>query len=641
MYSIRPANFLEQHFHQKPRSHRVLVLIALCVVLILGAVSIFALRSIVRIAEKTERAKDHLLYSMQLAQDQQFMRAREQVGSARVLLQEVARDVRPWKFTVVIPFVGRQVRAFDHTIATIDRLGSAFDRVLVFADRMVTTIVGNKPLHLEAITPEQRRLFLGQLLQAGPVLQGVKADVDLALLSLEKIPDRFLIPQLSNAVTPLKKNVPRMQRALTIALPLTEAIPLLSGYPNPQRYLFLFQNNDELRPTGGFIGTYGILELRDGEIASLFTDNIYRLDRLAEKKKFKVEAPAPVKKHLNVKSWFLRDSNWSPDFPTAARQALWFYQKESDDTRSIDGVIAVTPTVVVRLLELLGSITIDNVHFTPETLVDTLQYHVEKAYVDVGLPEVERKEIIGKLTKELIARVMQLPLQKIPDLLDVAQSALNERHILFYETNPDLQRIVTDEGWDGAMRTASGDYLMVVDANLSALKTDSVMERSIDYSVVPDAGRMKATVKIQYHNKGVFTWKTTRYRTYTRIYVPQGSTLIRSDGFITEDKKRERKRAETTEEFGRTVFNGFLIVEPKDKQTLTLEYYLPNGITSNGYTLYVQKQPGTEAHPLRVQLQFGRTVKEWQPTGFAVERKGGTIVFPTDLRVDRQFSIKF
>ncbi|MDO8581674.1 MAG: DUF4012 domain-containing protein, partial [bacterium] len=511
-----------------------------------------------------------------------------------------------------------------------------------FADQLVTTIVGNKPLHFREITPEQKRLFLAQLFEAAPVLQGIKADVDLAMVSLNNVPNQFLLPPLEAAVQPLKEQLPRVQHSLAIALPLLDALPLVSGYPKAQRYLFLFQNNDELRPTGGFIGTYGILDLRDGEIQSLFTDNIYRLDRLADReKRLRVVPPAPIKDHLNVKYWFLRDVNWSPDFPTTARQALEFYQKESRDPLPIDGVLAITPTVVVRLLELLGPITVGEAQFTSKNLIDTLQFYVEKGYAEVGLPDIERKEIIATLTKEIMERLSTLSLTRIPDLLDIVEGAMRERHVLIYETNPALQSLVMNQQWDGRVRTAPNDFLMVVDANLGALKTDSVMERKVAYTVTPDRGRLKATLSITYHNSGLFSWKTTRYRTYTRIYVPRGAELIRSDGFISEDKKQTAKAADKSDDLGKTVFGGYLIVEPRDTKTVTLEYYLPPNVMESSYTLYAQKQSGTEANPLLVTLQFGKKITAWQPTGFHVTKKGDTLTFPTDLRVDRQFTVEF
>ncbi|MBI4281223.1 DUF4012 domain-containing protein [Candidatus Uhrbacteria bacterium] len=643
MNSIRPANFLEYYDHDaRPRRSRWFVLPVLLGIALFFMMSFFAVRSLVGIVEKTQRAKDHLLYSVELFQDQRFAEARTNVSAARNLLGEVGVALTPWRFTVAIPLLGRQFTALRETIAVIDRLALAFDRAIVFSDRLVTTVTGSKPLRLGEITPEQKRIFLAQLFEAAPVLHGIKADIDLALVALQKVPERFLLPPLADAVSPLKTKLPRIEHSVSAALPFLEALPLVSGYPKEQRYLFLFQNNDELRPTGGFIGTYGILRLKDGEMQSLFTDNIYRLDRLAERgKRMDVTPPPQLARHLGVTKWFLRDANWSPDFPTTARQALAFYQKESNDTTPIDGVFAVTPTVVVRLLQLLGPITIDRVTFDAENVVDTLQFHVEQGYVDAGIPDVERKEIIGKLTKEIVARLMTLPLARIPDLLDIAEGAMRERHIMVYETNPALQSIVTNEGWDGSVAQTDGDFLMLVDANLAALKTDSVMERQMTYAVTPENGRLKARVTMTYHNTGLFSWKTTRYRTYTRVYVPFGATLVGSTGFITEDKKQTAKPAEVSTELGKTVFGGFLIVEPRATKTVTLEYLLPDRIATNPYVLRIQKQAGTEANPLRVMLQFGTTPKTWQPTGFAVERKGNTLSFPTDLRVDRQFKVFF
>lgn len=641
MYSIQPANFLDHYRTERKKKNPWIFFLALVVVVAIGVAGVFAARSLIRIVDHTQKAKDHLLYSVTLLKDQQFAYARTNIASAQYYLRSVQDDLSGWRFAGALPLIGRQVRAFTYTIATIDRLSIAMDRAAQFADTLVTTIVGNKPLHFREITPEQKRLFLAQIFEASPVLQGIKADVDLAMLSLNNVPDRFLLPPLATAIQPLKTQLPRVQHSIAIALPLLDALPLVSGYPKAQRYLFLFQNNDELRPTGGFIGTYGILALRGGEIQSLFTDNIYRLDRMADReKRLRVVPPAPIKDHLNLKYWFLRDVNWSPDFPTTAKQALEFYQKESRDPLPIDGVLAITPTVVVRLLELLGPITVGEAQFTSKNLVDTLQFYVEKGYAEIGLPDIERKEIIATLTKEIVERLSTLPLTRIPDLLDIIEGAMRERHVLIYETNPALQTLVTNEEWDGRVHAAPKDFLMVVDANLGALKTDSVMERRVAYTVTPDRGRLKATLSVTYHNKGIFSWKTTRYRTYTRVYVPRGAELLRSEGFITEDKKREAKKAEVSEDLGKTVFGGYLIVEPRDTKTITLAYLLPPNVMESSYTLYAQKQAGTEAHPLLVSLQFGKKIKGWQPTGFHVVRKGDTITFPTDLRVDRQFKVE-
>ncbi|MFA5318027.1 MAG: DUF4012 domain-containing protein [Patescibacteria group bacterium] len=107
-----------------------------------------------------------------------------------------------------------------------------------------------------------------------------------------------------------------------------------------QVYLILLQNNTELRPTGGFIGNYGILKIKEGRITSLYIDDIYNLDKLAEEK-LEIIPPEPLRKYFNRERWFLRDINWSPDFSISAHRAWAMYLLEGGQEK-IDGIIAVT-----------------------------------------------------------------------------------------------------------------------------------------------------------------------------------------------------------------------------------------------------------------------------------------------------------
>ena len=75
--------------------------------------------------------------------------------------------------------------------------------------------------------------------------------------------------------------------------------------------------------------------------------------------------------------------------------------------------------------------------------------------------------------------------------------------------NEYLEELVKEIGMGGEMKEAEGDYLMVVDANMAALKTDAVMEKIINYKVKERKGELFATVKIDYNHKGIKKdWKT-------------------------------------------------------------------------------------------------------------------------------------
>jgi len=183
---------------------------------------------------------------------------------------------------------------------------------------------------------------------------------------------------------------------------------------------------------------------------------------------------------------------------------------------------------------------------------------------------------------------------------------------------------------------------------LAALKTDSVITRKVSYSINQSPTGLVATARLVYKNNGGFNWKTTRYRTYTRIFVPLGSKLISSSGAMENDKvldpKRTPGRIDTVDELGRRSFGAFLSVEPGETRELVFTYELPESISkaaAGHYGLLVQKQPGTEAVPLTLSLDFGKKVTSATPV--EERNKWGDNIYSqiTDLRTDREFSVGF
>ena len=142
-------------------------------------------------------------------------------------------------------------------------------------------------------------------------------------------------------------------------------------------------------------------------------------------------------------------------------------------------------------------------------------------------------------------------------------------NILFYFNDPQVQAIAQNLNWSGEVKAVSGDYLMVVDANLAAFKTDRVMEENIFYSLNKSASGVLSKVVVDYKHTGGFDWKTTRYRSYVRVYVPRGSKLVKASGFGDGDIDISQ------DDFGREgyakdYFGGFVSVEPGESAIISI-----------------------------------------------------------------------
>ncbi len=624
--------------------------------------SLFYYSAIRNIYDLAIMGKADLEKAVSYAKNFDFEKAGIFLTSAEDNLVDAKEKIERFKVLKVIPWVGEQYNAVDNLLASSLETISSLSDIFILAKEIKATAeeVGvlaeevalpKKEMTFAGITPEKKREILKKLFESPPRLVGAKAKIDLALLSLERIKEEKVANVILEAVRPMRETLLVLRESLVRAIPAAEIIPQIAGYPEPKTYLFLLQNNDELRPTGGFIGTFGIVKVADGKITFFKTYNIYEIDGPAENEGFlKVEPPWQIKKYLRVNRWFMRDANWSPDFPESARKVEWFYHEERGPEKKIDAVVAVTPDFIENLLRQIGNIEMNGEIFTPDNLMDVLQYKVEQEYYEKGIPEIRRKDIVGELANKIFERLINLPSSEWLGVLRNVEKSLAEKHLLLYSKSPELQGLIEEEGWAGKVKDFDGNYLLVVDANLASLKTDRVVDKKIDYSLwLASDGKYHVKVVITYKNNGWFDWKTTRYRTYTRVYVPEGSILVKGDGMMENDKTldplRRPGQIEVKNELGKTYFGAFISVEPKETRSLSFEYILPEKvkkqIEGGLYKFFVQKQVGTFGHPLTLNLNFGKKIKSASPAERQEEWGDEIYKLQTDLRVDREIEIKF
>lgn len=535
-----------------------------------------------------------------------------------------------------LPFARGEVKAVRNILAAAEINIESAKEVVDWLGQF--KLLWGKSLQSVGSLPEaERKEFLQGLAASAPIWQDVKYKGAVAMDLLQDAGEQTRLPVLSSFVNSIIKTMSSGQELFNNLEPYIPLLPKLLGYPSAQTYLLLLQNNTELRPTGGFIGTFGSLTLGNGAVASFSTENIYNLDEPAKAYNTKVPPP-PIQRYLKQSQWFLRDVNWDPDFPTTAREAMRFYREERGPIQNFNGVIAFTPKIIEDILRVTGPITIRDNVFTAENIVEKLQYEVDVGFKKEGVNIYNRKEIIDDLAQVLKEKIFAFSPKELRSLAPLLLDAFTEKHLMVYFTDSRLQALAAKLNWDNRVLESEGDYVYLVDANLGSLKTDPVVSRSISYTLrgEPRDRSLLATVAVTYKNSGDFDWKTTRYRTYSRLYVPYGSSL--------ESAKGNEEQIEITDQHGKTVFGTFISIEPGRSETLTFTYKLPawltEKITQGQYQLLVQKQAGTEAHELRLDLvvPFAVASKSGLP-GLKQEDKN-RVTATADLRADRTVYLK-
>jgi len=626
---------------------KIFLIVILIIGIIGGGLGIFYYRELSNIYALALSGKERTEIAQKFFLERNFAASADEFQIAQNNFIEAENELAKLKFLKLIPVIDRQVLAVENLLSASINLTDGMKKVALLGKEISFT-VDIRTLTFLQLSPEERRELLKKMSEAEPLFREVKGDIDKAIIAINEIPEVGLFSPLKKIIDPLKEKLPIVKDLLDKSLPMLKVLPQVVGYPEEKTYLFLIQNNSELRPTGGFIGTYGILKLKDGEITYFRTDNIYNLDGPAEKF-LKVELPWQLQKYLSIKYWFLRDSNWSPDFPTSAEKAIWFYREERGREQNIDGVIAVTPEFIKWLLELTGPIKIEDIEFTSENLVEALENRVGKEYYRLGIKEKERKEIIGKLAEEIRQKLFSLSISQWPKIIDIVDRALKEKQVLIYAKDRELEKLILERNWGGAIRESLDDYLMVIDTNVSALKTDQAVERKIRYQIKTEGDDLHAKIFITYLHQGRFTWKITRLRTYTRVYVPEGSQLIGGEGMLENDKLIEPSgkpgQIEVSKELNKTYFGAFISIEPGEQRTLSFEYKLPRRIKEQvergDYSLIFQKQPGTLGHSLTLDLEFDKNIKSAQPAEEKKEWGDRIYRLNTDLKTDREIRVRF
>ncbi|MBI4098866.1 MAG: DUF4012 domain-containing protein [Candidatus Magasanikbacteria bacterium] len=384
----------------------------------------------------------------------------------------------------------------------------------------------------------------------------------------------------------------------------------LLGFDGERTWLVLFLNNTEIRPGGGFIGTYALVQLKDGQLTNLFVEGADLLDARAPKQDSYL-APKPIQDYLKVDQWLFRDSNWSPDFAESSQWAIWLYRLENGlSADRIDGVIGVTATVLEELVQLTGPITADGVTLRVGSAVSDLEHEVEYGFLERDIAVRDRKNVMEDLARTLAHRLVALGPTHWKDILSTMQRLGREKHLMIYSVHPAIQALARAHEWTSEVEPFAGDGFMVIDANLGALKTDHAMARSYTYRVRPEGDGYRGILTIRYDHKGQLDWRTSRYRSYTRVYVPNDAVVTGVRGFVDPENPKNALSPDRGARPGMQVLGGYVRVSPGEHQEIVVEMTLSPrvlaAIKKGLYTFSVQKQIGVVDPQLTVDFDFGK-----------------------------------
>jgi hypothetical protein len=429
-----------------------------------------------------------------------------------------------------------------------------------------------------------------------------------------------LSPTARRAVRRLDSRLPNLLkfcRGLLLA-------PAILGDPKPATYLVAYQDSQELRASGGFLGSAGVVRVHQGSVSQAFQG------AEAPRENTSIPAPEPMVYYNYEFAWLFRDSNWAADFPTTA--ALERYFLALDFHEHVSNVIDLTPDGAAAFLSGTGPI------YLPEygrwvnarnvaTLADYYAHWTKTpGPYQLANPEVRRKQFILIVSSHILHRLDHLSATQIVDLAESVGTSIGHGGVQFQFEDPRLEAYAESLGASGAVNATSADYLYLVDSNIAYNHVSPYLHVGIDYratvrrdrwldvhlSVHLTDGPLPARLLSQYRGEGPgagLLGRNTDYADFVRIFAPAGAQLVDQSGWTQPWTPGPVYR--------KTMFCGFIIVRYLKSRTISLHYIVPpNVFSASGgtrYGLLVQHQPGGHPDWIRVAVRDAAdgSTKRW------------------------------
>lgn len=543
----------------------------------------------------------------------------------------------------LVPILGAYVGDGQHAInagfAGLDAVEKAIAALEPNADLLglkgkSTFVQGNADERIQ-IAVKTMNILIPQINEMATSVDTLRREID--AIDPDRYPEKIGKTVLRSKLVATKELINNWANLFVNAQPLLVNLPKMLGEPNERRYLVLFQNDKELRATGGFITAYAQFRLVRGKAILERSDDIYALD--AAKRKSFSAPPEILKFHKNVYNLNLRDSNLSPDFKLSMQKFMELYETVSGREK-IDGIWAVDTHVLVEALKILGPSTVYGREFSsevdkrcdcPKAVYELEDYSTRP----VGYVREARKDIIGVLLHSILQKALGVsPSKYWGQLFQMILTEINQKHVLAYFVDPAAQKAAESFNLAGRVMTASDtaalmqykegngwDYLHINQSNMGGAKANMFVSSKFSKDTkINNDGTLTTKLTIEYKNpypgsdcglESGGLCLNAPLRNWIRIYVPLNSKLLDSQG-AQSVKDAKPVALETYDGLNKTVFEGFLIVNPLGTAKLELSYTSP--VKSNGkYRLLLQKQPGTDGQEVTLKID-GKDRKKFNLT---------------------------
>ncbi len=506
------------------------------------------------------------------------------------------------------------------------------------------------------------------------VNQMLLAEDNLKKINIKHIPNDYQDEFLT-----LKQSLPSAVLGLDNLRKIADFSVAVMGERELKRYLFVFQNDNEMRATGGFMGSFALVDFKNGQIEKITLPEGGTYDVRAGFTK-KIASPKALSPLTSL--WEFQDSNWWPDFKMSAENIKWFYEKSGGPT--VDGVIAVNSSFFGDLLTVTGPI------YLPEhkklLSADNFEMELQNSIEIEAEDKIKPKKILGELAPLALERLMSIEPSNFFTLAEILDQGLKNKEIQLYFSRAEDQDFASRYGWTGLMATNHQDYFHLNNTNIGGGKTDEVISQKINYRLEiqkDSTAIVKVLVERSHNGSGRNYFTGVKNNSYLRFYAPLGSKLISAIGFeplpdsvykkyetdveflpnIESERSAVMDESSKTliyEENNKTVFANWQSLNPGDTEEILLVYQLPFKIksiaSSNGliggladifdkrkviYSLTYQKQSGRSFDDFVLEVVYPQSLVAINSSPELDAYNSNPLVLRATSKSDKTFLVDF
>ncbi|MBS3902819.1 MAG: DUF4012 domain-containing protein [Anaplasmataceae bacterium] len=435
--------------------------------------------------------------------------------------------------------------------------------------------------------------------------------------------------------------------------------------------IVLFMNTSELRPGGGFVGSYAHLRVVDGKVQSMTIHDINEPDRLLEE-----SVIPPLEVRTISRNWRAADANWWFDYTLSAEKILQFLEMsefyQGSTTVRFDGAIGVTPEILKDILAVTGPIELKErgVTMTSDNVVYEIQRDIQEERAEgERLPKGVLSDLydaVGEQWKVLGADEKAILAQEF-------FSWIEKKDVVVYARDASLAGFLDSVQASGKIATLQDqqphDYLAIVNANLGGEKTDLVMKQKVALQSQLDTdGSVRNHLvieRIHEGKEGNDPWHRATNLSRLRVLTPKSAVLELAEGmdrprissktynstyktdFDLEILERTYKASEVSssvtelEESGKRGFAFWLSTPPQASKKVILDYVhkLPTEVHEGmTYEFAFEKQSGARGdYSFEIVAPVGY---RWRENKLAVfnyqsDDPPGRVTFALTLETDR------